>query len=239
MLMHISWESKDNRCYRDGGQGMVNVLTAEFVQALDSLPREYFFAELLKRCHGGADDTRAQLVHECEEAQLTFIPGSTYLMPSLDNHSASIGVSPDVLIESPTVYAIVEAKRARKPVSFQTEQLAREFVTVYRDAAEKRPLLLLILPYEPPVPVESQGRKGVREAIEDNLPAVLAKFEGPVTDPHVLCGAIEQTVAWITWSEIRNMFVEQVSRVSCESASVRNAVGRLASAAAVAIDWHS
>jgi hypothetical protein len=239
LLVHISWEYSVNKGYREGGRGVENVLTAEIVQALDALPREYFLAELVKRCHGGADETRARLVGQAEEAELVFLPGSTYLRPSLQSHSASIGVSPDVFIDSSAVYAFVEVKRAREPVAFQAEQLARQYVTVCRDAGAKRPLLLLVLPREPPVPVQGQGRKSIRAAIADDLAGVLSKFEAPVIDGESLSRGIEDIVAWITWPEVRSLFAQQVDGLSCELPSVRRAMTRVATGAVAAIDWHS
>jgi hypothetical protein len=239
LLMQISWEYAVNAPYREGGRGMENVLSAEIVQALDALPREYFLGELLRRCDGGAVETRAQLTSECEQAELLLLPGSSYLRPSLQSHSASVGVNPDVLIQSPGVYAFVEVKRARPPASFQAEQLSREYATVCRDTGARRPLLLLLIPHKPPVPVQGQGRKGIREAIVDNLPVVLEKFEGTERDLEWFCQRIEDTVAWITWAEMRALFAEQCKGLSCEPASVHQAVVRLATAAVAAIDWHS
>lgn len=239
LLHRISWEHKAMASYRNGGQGAEAILTTELVQALDLLPRQLFLAEVVRRCQGGAETARAKLAEEVEEATLLVHPGNTYLRPSWGSHTSSIGVQPDALIESPNVFAFIEAKRPRSGSSFQVEQLAREYLTVRRDAGARHPLLLLLLDREPPVAVRGRGRKGIREAIVDDLPAVLSKFEGSAGDPESVSEGIAETVAWITWPEIRQVIAEQANRLSCEPQSVARAIRRLAAAALDAIDWHS
>jgi hypothetical protein len=177
------------------------------------------------------------LAEEIEEARLLVLPGTTYLRPSLQSHSAPVGVQPDALIESAGVYAFVEAKRSRLSAFFQSEQLAREYLTVRRDAGPRRPLLLLALPTCPPVAIAGQGRKSVREAIADDLKTVLEQFEGADGDMDGLCSGIDETVAWITWPETRQIILGEAGRLLCEPASVRRAIKRMALAAVDAIDW--
>lgn len=239
LLHQISWEHAANAYYREGGRSIENILTTEVIQALDFLPREPFLAEIVRSFKGGAEVARAELVQEIESARLLILPGTTYLRPSLQNHSRSIGVQPDVLIETPGVFAFVEAKRCRSPCSFQTEQLAREYATVTREARRRRPLLLLLLPDDPPVLVQGQGRKDVREAIVDNLSSVLEKFEGDDAGFDTLCGNIGATVAWITWHDIRRIVIQQAEPFASGVASVDRAVRRLAAATVEAIDWHA
>lgn len=43
LLKEISWEGKRVKMYRNGSLGYENVLTVEFFQALDFLPRNQFF----------------------------------------------------------------------------------------------------------------------------------------------------------------------------------------------------
>ena len=85
---------------------------------------------------------------------VTVLPGDTALNPAGHGKRAKVVVQPDATITSPSVYALVEAKRIRRS-SFQPEQPAREFVaaTVEAQASGRRPLLLLILRTPPPVTV--------------------------------------------------------------------------------------
>ena len=42
LLSEISWEASKTTRYRDGGQGLENVLTTEVLQVLYFLPRQHF-----------------------------------------------------------------------------------------------------------------------------------------------------------------------------------------------------
>jgi len=153
LLTELSWSGRSIRQYRHGGAGFENVLTAEVLQALDFLPRAAFLGGVLEQAHG-ADEARKTLAEEIEQAEVTVLPGDTALNPAGHGKRAKVVVQPDATITSPSVYALVEAKRIRRS-SFQPEQPAREFVaaTVEAQASGRRPLLLLILGTPPPVTV--------------------------------------------------------------------------------------
>lgn len=132
---------------------------------------------------------------------------------------------------------LVEAKRIRHGV-FQPEQLAREYLCLFRDFPRPAQLLLLILPVPPPIPVKGMGRLPIQEAILSQLPAVHAKA-APAPPLDYLATAVESACAWITWGEI-NATVDTAGRqFSDRDASVVRAVRRGAASIQRAIAWHT
>jgi len=137
LLEEVSWEGESVRTYRDGGRGRENVLTAEVLWPLSCLPREAFFAEVLRRAHG-AEEARFQAAEELEEAEVTLLPDQIELGPG------RVAVQPDATVISPATYTLIEAKRIRRS-SFQVNQLAREVVALLAKAGDRSPLLVLLL----------------------------------------------------------------------------------------------
>ena len=152
LLQELSWSGESIRGYRNGGLGNENVLTAEALQGLDFLPRAGFLGAVVAAAHG-APAARAGLVDQVDAATVTLLPGDMPLQASVGADAAPVCVQPDGLLVSPDCYCVLEAKRLRRG-SFQTEQLAREFLLVREHAAGRTPLLLLILAAAPPVPIQ-------------------------------------------------------------------------------------
>jgi hypothetical protein len=237
LLEELSWEGKTIREYRDGERGFENVLTAEALQGLDFLPRTAFLGQVIDAAHG-ANETRARLVAEIEEAVVTLLPGGQRLNGPAPPRGTELTVQPDGLIESRGVYAVLEAKRIRRN-SFQREQLAREYVLALRDANERAPLLLLILSDEPPVKVAGQSRMSITDAIGLALDSVLERSDGHGLARQEAIERIPQIVAWLTWSEISEIVRrQQAVAVSRAEASVGASIQRLADSVTHAIERH-
>jgi hypothetical protein len=133
LLQELSWSGKSIRAYRNGGLGNENVLTAEALQGLDFLPRAWFLGAVIAAARG-APAARARLVDQVDEAAFTLLPGDMYLQASAGADAPPVCVQLDGLIVSPDCYCVLEAKRLRRG-SFQTEQLAREFLLAREQAA--------------------------------------------------------------------------------------------------------
>lgn len=172
LLSEVSWEG-NARHYREGGRGFENVLTAEVFQALDFLPRRPFLERVITSVHGGASDTLELLQREIEEATFRLLPDALFLGRG---QLSPIKVQPDGIIESDSVYCLLEVKRL-KAGSFQREQIAREVLATVKEAQSRRrsPLLLLILPEDPPVLVRGMGRVSIRDAIGECLESLVQK----------------------------------------------------------------
>jgi hypothetical protein len=149
LLEELSWEGNARR-YRHGGRGMENVLVTEVFAALDLLPRDAFLGSILRSAHGG-DRARTAAAAGTEEAQVEVLPGGPDLYPGGPN------IQPDAVLDMPEATVLVEAKGIRQGV-FQPEQLAREYLCLFRDFRRPAQLLLLILPVPPPIPVKGLGR---------------------------------------------------------------------------------
>ena len=137
LLEELSWEGSSIRRYRHGGRGYENVLTAEVLLALDFLPRQAFLGAVLRAAHG-SETTLARIADEIEAAELTLLPEELKLRPSGASYQEQVVVQPDGMITSPHCVVMIEAKRIRKS-KFQTEQLAREYIALMRDAAGRTP----------------------------------------------------------------------------------------------------
>lgn len=219
LLEEISWEGRTVRAYRDGGRGRENVLTTEALMLLDFLPRHEFLGSIVRSARG-ADAVRLRLVEEIETAEVTLLPEQTFL-------ASGPVVQPDAAIETPEVYALVEAKRIRTS-SFQAPQLSREWEAARQAVGDRQPLLFLILGSPPPLAVKGNGRMDIPDAITLHLSP-----EADVPSREV----IEQHVAWTTWDDIQRIVAEAGERVTGDD-STSSTVRRLSAALVRSIDWH-
>ena len=236
LLRELSWSGRSIRAYRDGGLGVENVLTVEVLQGLDFLPRSAFLGAVIAAAHG-APAARGQLAADAELAEMTLLPNGM----DLDGRDAQVEqdlvVYPDALLVSPGCYAIVEAKRIRSS-SFQTEQLAREFVLAAHGAGDKTPLLLLILGAAPPVSVEGCGRLLIEDAIASQIQPVLRRIRRE-QEAEALLQLIPSVVTWTTWHEVSSVVQSQLETLDCVEPSLRASIARLADSITEATSRHS
>jgi len=240
LLKEISWEGKGVKSYRDGGLGRENVLTAEVFQALDFLPREDFFGEVVLKSHLIRETTQVadEVISEIDSAEFILLPGNYYLRPSENSHFTGIGVQPDVLVESEKSSILIEAKRIRSGSAFNKQQLAREFVLVTRESKQKKPFLLLVLKNEPPIKVSGAGIMEIREAILKDLKEVYEQTEGHHMEYEQLVDLIDTSVAWVTWDQINSIVKEQVRKYDVEQ-PVNRTIQRLVESINESIERHS
>jgi hypothetical protein len=229
LLDEISWEGTA-RPYRGGGRGKENVLTVETFTPLDYLPRTRFLGQMI-RCAHGADEARARVAEEIEQAEISLLPGDVLL------GQTGVHVQPDATIITPNAYVLVEAKRIR-PSSFEENQLARELVAAIQEARDRTPLLMLVLGDSPPVKVRGVSeRVEIATAISARLSSVAARTDLSLTDDE-LVERIPEVTAWITWSEIREVVVHGGRQLHVES-ELAGTLRRLCEATITAIDWHT
>lgn len=144
------------------------------------------------------------------------------------------------MAKSPSVLSFVEAKRVRSGGSFQPGQLAKEYLAVCREAQStgRRPLLLLVLPKEPPIRVSGGGTR----AIHDELLATIGSICPPATrgaiDTQEMVANSDQVIAYTTWDEIAKSVLESSRSFQSADDSVVSSVRRLADVLQNAIDWH-
>jgi hypothetical protein len=236
LLQELSWSGKSIRTYRDGGLGNENVLTAEALQGLDFLPRAWFLGAVIAAAHG-ASAARARLVDQVDEAAFTLLPGDMCLQASAGADAPPVCVQPDGLIVSPGCYCVLEAKRLRRG-SFQTEQLAREFLLAREQAAGRAPLLLLILATEPPVPVQRSGRMYIEDAISAQLGSVLRRCGRPEGEAERLLTEVDDVVAWTTWHELAAVVEAQLAGLPDVEPPIRASITRLVASVTDAIERH-
>lgn len=236
LLEELSWVGATIRDYRNGGRGYENVLTAETLQGLDFLPRKSFLGNILAAAHG-ADAARGSLISDIEEARFTLLPGNQPLASSGDRHQTQLCVQPDGIIESPSTYTILEAKRIRSS-SFQPEQLAREYVLALRDAGSRIPILLLIIGSAPPIRVAKHGKLSLQEAISLYLESVLARAENHCLTPEHARRVVGDVVCWITWHEIAETVQAQREAFRTTDLSLQGCIDRLAASVTGAVAWH-
>lgn len=229
LLEEISWTGSQVTAYRGGGRGFENVLTAEVFQALDFLPRSFFFGEIIDCAHGSAAG-RAILRRDAEIAEFLLLPGEMHLA---GENIPKVEVQPDVILTTANLYCLVEAKRLRQS-SFQWLQLAREFLMAHSLAEGRIPLLLLILNAPPPVLIQGHGRKSLAEAIIAGLPQVMSQPDA-ISAWHE---KIDQTVAWITWHEIADVVRRQLQTIDVADSSVAASIRRLVESITNSIEWH-
>lgn len=247
----VSWQKAIY--FRLGGQGREDVLTAEVFQALDLLPRTWFLGRTLRIGVHGAEETVRLLSNDVEALSFTLFPGDFYLVEESSAGHKPLWLQPDGLIESKSVFCMVEAKRI-KHGSFQSEQLAREYLAVLKHAkaANKAPLLLLILPSgdskdtDPPrsrmVRVGFKGASTrtmtVRDAIAGPLDDLLLRLEPEFAPAEELLAQIDSIVAYTTWDEIKSAASEGRALFRSGDASVNRSVRRMAEDLVAAIHWH-
>jgi hypothetical protein len=227
LLAEVSWEGSTVRKYRQGGRGHENVLTAEVLMPLDFLPRAAFLGAVVQAAHG-ADDARALLLREIEDAEITLLPGEVNRAPR---------VQPDGLIMSPGCRVLVEAKRMRRS-SFQQEQLAREYVALMRDAGGRTSLLFLVLGTPLPVAVAGQGRLAVEESVMRHIDEVYDRSRLCEPSLDVMVERLPDAWAWITWREIGDAVSTALAGFDASNDSVAGTMRRLAGWVTRAVAWH-
>lgn len=233
LLEEVSWEHATS--YRHGGRGRENVLSAEVLMALDFLPRDRFLGAVI-RAATGAEQTRAVLVKEIEEAELRFLPGDMSVAPERLG-KGQLFVQPDALIMSPSTFALVEAKRVRAS-SFQPEQLAREYMATMVHSGTRTPLILL-LGVEPPVLVRGRGRMSLEQAVSSELEPVLLRANNEDLILERMVEQIPDVFCWITWTKLSAVIGRQTRCFSSEDPSIDASVRRLADSVCSSIAWHA
>lgn len=236
LLQELSWEGGKIKAYRGGGLGFENVLTAETLQAIDFLPRYQFLGKVLRGAHGG-DAGRTILADEAELCEIELLPGNFYLRPSKKSQSESLAVQPDGIINSPSAFCVLEAKRIKRN-QFAADQLAREYFLVTRDCESKKPLLLLILSRPPPVLVAGHGRLSIADAIRLHLAEVYEKADRHTSTLEKLNSEIVGSIAWITWGEMAQIVMEQAKAFESQSGSLEKCVVRLSNSFLRAVERH-
>lgn len=237
LLSEISWEG-NARHYRQGGRGLENVLTTEVFQAFDFLPRSAFFGRIFRAANGAAAETREILASQIEEAVIELLPGDLYLSRGGSASGSLLSLQPDAIIQTSDVYCLLEAKRI-KSGSFQPEQLAREYLTVLREAKGRCPLLVLVLPKEPPVLVRGHGRLSIEDAIARWIDPILPHLEPEFPSAEELIQQIGSVVTYVTWDTVSTCLKTGLEELDCPDPSIVNSVSRLANSAIRAIEWHS
>ncbi|MBC7633531.1 hypothetical protein [Aeromicrobium sp.] len=229
LLEEISWQKAVR--YRQGGRGIEDVLTAEVFMPLDYLPRDLFLGEVFRRGHG-ADRARAAVVAEIEDAQFTLLPDEVLVGPN------AVKVQPDGYLSTPSTLVLMEAKRIRRS-SFQTKQLARELVALYQESNGRTPLLLLVLGAPPPVLVDTLGRIEPARAISLTIDEVIEETGATQMTEDELPTDLEDTISWITWTEIRELVMDQAASLPDLPHGLDGTMRRLAAAVTSAVDWHT
>ena len=234
LLEEISWEG-NARHYREGGRGFENVLTVEVFQALDFLPRARFLGRIVESLAGGGSQAAKLLSQEAELVTFSLLPGDIFLS---GRGTAQLAVQPDGIIESPSVYCLLEAKRIKRG-AFQPEQLAREYLAVMQKAGSRLPLLLLVLPTPPPIPIRGYGRMEIHEAVSKWIEPVVSRCEHEVPLLDTLRQNVNAAIGYITWSTVASIIGESSEGFARDDPSVDASVSRVAHAALQAIEWHS
>lgn len=237
LLEELSWEGhgRIKTAYRTGGRGQENVLAAEVLMPLDFLPRSQFLGRVLLAAHG-ADRVRAVVAEDAEQLRLTFLD-QVYVPSRLTPDKHAFEVQPDAQLISDRCHVLVEAKRIRQ-AKFQARQLSREYVTVLHHAQGRTPLLLMILGSAPPVSVDKHGRLDIGDAIRLYLEEIHAQVDFDLTLEE-LYERVDDTWAWITWSEVAAIVAQQAEDFHNSDTSVDGCVRRLSAAIGLAIAWHS
>lgn len=86
LLSKISWEGSKVTRYRNGGQGLENVLTTEVFQILYFLPRTFFLGEIIKNLHTNNKKAVNDLYETIEDSDFDLFPGNYYLINAPINH---------------------------------------------------------------------------------------------------------------------------------------------------------
>lgn len=238
LLSEISWEGSKVTRYRNGGRGLENVLTTEVFQMLYFLPRTFFLGEIIRSLHIKNNETLERLIETIEESEFNLFPGNYYLINEPISHQQGIPVQPDALLITKSVYSLIEVKRIKRG-SFQKEQLAREFYLVTREAKEKTPLLIMVLPSQPPVSVSGEGRVDPIEYIKRTLPKVFSESDSHQHSLEELISMVDNHIAWITWEEIYDIINKQNINYQALNRSEKLSINRLCEAILNAIQRHS
>lgn len=236
LLNELSWEGDPCR-YRHGGLGLENVLTVEVFQALDFLPRAEFLGPIIRSAAGGSPATLQLLAEQVEDLSFSLLPGEVRLAEGATNGKSRLTLQPDAILESPSVYCMVEAKRIKRG-SFQEEQLAREFLAVLKKAGDRKGLLFLILPAPPPVCVKRHGRMALHDAVVRWLPQVLERAEGEFPAFNELESTIDSILAYTTWRRVYDEVERALNNFSSATPSVCGSVRRLANAVLDSVRRH-
>ena len=239
LLHDVAGEGERAKRYKNDGYKDENALTAEVLQGLDFLPRRHFLGEIIQQSHSISDsaniaEIKSALAEQSEDMELVFQPEGLPFRG--DSRHQTEFVNPDGLFETKDVaYILIEAKL--KQGSFGSEQLAREYVVLMREARDRTPLLLLILGRGPLVRVEGhKDPQRIKESIEGGLKSVRSKVECQYSFSE-LVDRVDRTVAWITWKEITEIVCRQLDCFAAESSSTRAAVKRVADSIVKAIEF--
>jgi hypothetical protein len=111
-------------------------------------------------------------------------------------------------------------------------------VALIREAGDRAPLLLLVLPNPPPILVRGRGRCSIREAIEAELEHVAAQARVDASRIADLRSRIDSTVAWLTWPTVQQIVNERAAAFATGSESVDGCIKRLAALVDGAVRWH-
>lgn len=234
LLEEISWEGASVRKYRRGGARLENVLTAEVLMPLDFLPRKRFLGAVLAAAHG-ADAARGQVIADVDDLVVELLPEQLTIAAPAGTTGSERVVQPDAVLTGASTLTLIEAKAVHGG-RFSSEQLAREFVALRQAAGERTSLLLVILGSPPPVTVTGRGRMGIMDAVTCALGAVLAYASHP--DVAHDQATIEDSVAWITWSEIRSVVLANATDPQTSDATA-GTVRRLVDSLVNGVDRHS
>ena len=186
----------------------------------------------------GIKKIKEKVLSEVEEIEFMLLPGNYYLRPSVKSHQKGIAVQPDGILESNSTLTLIEAKRP-KGASFQTGQLAKEFVLLTKECGNKVPLLLLVLGDNPPIKVEGQSRKSIKDAILSDLQDIVNKTEDYPYNLDELIEMIDTSVGWITWKTIMNIVNQQMRGITMDSSSIQYSIDRLVQSLSSSVIRHS
>lgn len=234
LLQEISWEGSTVRSYRTGGSGRENVLTAEVLSALETLPRDLFLGGVIK-AGTGAETARTALVAEVEDADVLFLG---------EHDLGSVSVQPDVELSTPSTLAWIEAKRL-KPSAFGPNQLARQVVTLIRESGERHPLLITLTRDAPPVLVKGHGHMSLHEAVELGLEEALELRRGPVpyndaaTAAEKVVEQLPKVMAWVTWQDVADAVSSGLEQLPTLSTSIEASIQRQAARILAALEIHA
>ena len=238
LISELSWSGKRIRRYRNGGAGYENVLTAEVFQILDFLPREHFFGAIINSMQTCRETIQNQIYEEIEAGEFTLLPGNFYLKENPKSHQEGYAVQPDAILETPSVYCVIEVKRIKRS-QFLRHQLSKEFYLATREAGKKIPFLFLVLREGPPIPVKGSGRIAIKDEIVNGLEAVHDIAQNHSLSVSQLKALAADHYGWITWPEIKDTISEQLGLYSNDSYSTRKSIERLCNGIIDAIDRHS
>jgi hypothetical protein len=237
LLETLSWDGAGIRKYRQGGAGQENVLTTEILSALDFLPRS-FLGLVLRSAHGD-NATLDSVAGEAEQAEITVLGEDIFLRPSGSSHGERITLQPDALIDMPGTYVLVEAKRIRSPAEFGPDQLAKSLAVAVTQAATRRPLVLLMMGTPPPIALRGGGgrRLSIEDSIAEHLPRIATSSDFDLDAEHLL-SRLAQTVAWITWDEIRDLAEQHLQEFDATPKEVRASIARLVESIVCVVERH-